>query len=358
MLYYFYSGFLFGLYCLLLEIFKVERKLTLLMPALISMAFFVGLREFHIGTDTLSYIEIYSYMPSIDEYLTNFQTGYHGNRMEWGFFILLSILKGLSFPPNLMLIAISLGSLVTLAIAYRRICPNYYLGVFIFTVSILFLTLQYNILRQGLATSFVILAFSNLIEKKKGYYLFFSLIAVSFHVIALVSFLIYPLKSFKWQRNYFILIVLAFIGFGLVDVLATLVFQLRNVNIAFWRVFLYLQNSSDQLSIFSWMLISTIVLILLCVFFVRDIRAKFPYIDIIITYTVIGMLCMLLTRELSMLSLRIGYMFFAVEPILVMALLTLIKNEIPKFIAIFVFATLILSKNIFITAQFLSPYSY
>jgi hypothetical protein len=70
------------------------------------------------------------------------------------------------------------------------------------------------------------------------------------------------------------------------------------------------------------------------------------------------MLGVLFTQQLSVLSLRLGYLFLAVEPILIMALCSLVKNEYPKYIAIFILALLVLAKNVFITAQFLSPYSY
>ena len=78
----------------------------------------------------------------------------------------------------------------------------------------------------------------------------------------------------------------------------------------------------------------------------------------IISFVFLGMLGVLFTQQLSMLSLRLGYLFLAVEPILILALFSLVKNEYPKYIAIFILALLILAKNVFITAQFLSPYNY
>lgn len=358
MYYYFIAGALFGLYCLLLEFFHVEKKITALLPALTLMSVFVGLRDFSIGTDTLNYVTIYKYIPTLGEYFTHFEAGFHGDRMERGFFILLSVFKSLYLSAHLMLILISCIALTVLAYAYKKIAPNYYLAIFIYTVSIFFFSLEYNILRQGLATSFAVLALSFLIEKRKLLYLFFVAIAASFHVIALLSLCLYPFKNFKWQRKYVAFAFILLVAFSFIDVLEALIFQLRKVSVIFWRVFLYFQDSTTELKIISWLLFSTMGLLLTCIYFVDDIRHKLPHIDVIISFVFIGMLGVLFTQQLSMLSLRLGYLFLAVEPILILALFSLVKNEYPKYIAIFIFALLILAKNVFITAQFLSPYNY
>jgi hypothetical protein len=344
------------LYCLALEVFRVERRLSALLPALFFMALFIGMRAFHIGTDTITYVEIYKYVPTITEYLLTFEAGFHGNRMEIGFFLMLSVFKWLTFPPNLVLFIVSFTSLSVLAYAYKKICPNYYLGIFVCSASILFFSLEYNIIRQGIATAFALLALSYLCEGKRLYFVMFTLLAASFHVIALLALFIYPLKRFKWQAKYLLYILPIFIVLGFINVLEVMVWPLRNISVVFWRVFLYLQDSGTALNVISWMLLSTILLISLCVYFVKEIREKYRHIDIILTFVVIGMFGVLFTHELSMLSVRLGYLFFAAEPILILALFSLFKDEYPKYIAIFSLTLLILAKNVFITAQFLAPY--
>jgi hypothetical protein len=173
-----------------------------------------------------------------------------------------------------------------------------------------------------------------------------------------LSLCVYPFKNFKWQRNYVFFAFFLLIAFSFIDVLEVLIFQLRKVSIIFWRVFLYFQDDAKNLQIISWLILSSMGLLLACIYFVKDIREKIPHIDVIISFVFLGMLGVLFTQQLSMLSLRLGYLFLAVEPILIMALFSLVKNEYPKYIAIFILALLVLAKNVFITAQFLSPYSY
>jgi len=356
--YYVLAGILFGFYCLLMEVFKVERKVLALAPALLCFSFFIGLRDFSIGTDTLTYVEIYKYIPTISEFLVDLSPGFHGNRIEWGFFILLSTLKELAVPPNLVLVLISFLSLLFFSAAFKHLSPNYFIGMFILTVTNLFLTFEYNIIRQGLATSVVMFALTRLVEKKYLAYFLLSLLAISFHVIAILSLLVFPFRNFKWQPKYLIFVFLTFIGLSSLDVLATVVFQLRHLSIAFWRVFLYLQNSVEELKIMSWMLLSSVFLIFLCILFVRKIRLNFKHIDFLLTFVTIGMFGVLFTHELSVLSIRLGFLFFAIEPALILALLTLLKDEWPKFVILFLLTSLVLMKNIFITAQYLSPYTY
>jgi hypothetical protein len=278
--------------------------------------------------------------------------------MEIGFFILLSLFKSFAVPAQVVLIFIAFISLSVLAYAYKKISPTYYLCFFIYTVSILFFSLGYNILRQGIAVSFVVLALSCLVEKRRFDFFLFIIIASCFHVIALMSLFVYPFKSFKWQRSYVFLACFLLVIFSFIDVLEAFVFELRKVSIIFWRVFLYLQNSSSELKVLSWLLLSSMTLLLVCIYYVEQIRIKYPHIDVIISFIFIGMLGVLFTQQLSMLSLRLGYLFLAVEPILILGLLSLVKNEYPKYLMIFILTLMVLAKNVFITAQFLSPYNY
>ncbi|MBU2972620.1 EpsG family protein [Pseudoalteromonas sp. C2R02] len=356
--YYVLAGALFGFYCLLMEVFKVERKVLALSPALLCFAFFIGMRDFSIGTDTLTYVEIYKYIPTITEFLGDFSPGFHGERIEWGFFLLLSTLKELSVTPHLVLVFISFLSLMFFAASFKHLSPNYFLGMFILTVTNLFLTFEYNIIRQGLATSVVMFALTRLVEKRYLAYFLLTMLAMSFHVIAILSLLVFPFRNFKWQPKYLLFVFFAFVGLSFLDVLAAVVFQLRHISIAFWRVFLYLQSSVEELKIMSWMLLSSVLLIFTCIAFVRQIRVNFKYIDFILTFVTIGMFGVLFTHELSVLSIRLGFLFFAIEPVLILALLTLIKDEWPKFVILFLLTSLVLMKNIFITAQYLSPYTY
>ena len=356
--YYIFAGILFGLYCLILELVKAERKVILLMPALILMAFFIGFRDFSIGTDTITYVQIYQYTPPLSDYLINFEPGFHAGRMEWGFFILLSILKEFLIPAKLALVIISFISLLFFAIAYKRLCPNYYIGILLLTVSAFFLSFEYNILRQGIAGGISMLALSYLITRQYIAYFACVLFAATFHIIALVSLAIFPFRKIQWQSKHFILVAIALTLAVFIDVISLVLLELKEVSIVFWRVYLYVQGNTSELKIISWMYLSTIVLISLSIYFVDHIRLKYQHIDIIITFVLIGVFGVLLTQDLPLLAIRLGFVFFIAEPILIMALFTLWKDELPKALLIYLFAILMLTKNIYITAKFMSPYFY
>jgi len=358
MQFYLFAGLLFGLYCLLLQLSRLERSALAVLPAIAAMALFIGLRDFSIGTDTLNYVEIYHYVPAFEDYIEDFRAGLHGDRMEIGFFLLLSLLKSIGFSPTAVLCTISFIYLYCVALAYKRLCPTFYLGLFVFSVTILFFSLGFNILRQGLASALVILALSYLAERRYFYYFVLSFFAMSFHVIAALGLLIFPFRHFKWQPKHVFLVLALFVCFSFLNVLSALVFELRHISVVFWRVFLYLTDSSTELRLVSWMYLSTVFLITLSIRFVDKIRPEYKQIDLIISFVTIGLLGVMFTQELSMMAVRLGFLFMIAEPILIMALLKLVEDDWVKYVAIFIFASLILVKNVYITAQFLSPYFY
>lgn len=350
-------GSLLCFYCLLLELYKVEKKVTALLPAFILLSLFIALRNTSIGTDTLVYAEIYHYIPNLEVFLATLEPGFHGNRMEWGFFFLLSSLKALGASFTLVLFIVSIATCIIFSIAYKKLSPSLYISIMILSVSMLFVTYQYNIIRQGLAASITILALYYLSEQKTKTFIFTIIIAACFHVIALLALLVLPIKNIKWQSKYIWLSMLLFGVLGTIGILEGLIFELRKINIIFWRVFLYLQKSNEELKFISWSILSSISLLLTAIYLVDSIREKYKKIDLVISYYFVGTVLILFTHQLSLLSLRVSYLFYAVEPILIVAILTTLKEEKPKYLLVCILAILILCKNILITAQFLTPYS-
>ena len=213
-------------------------------------------------------------------------------------------------------------------------------------------------MRQGIAGGFSLLALSYLSNRKYLWYLICVLVAASFHVIAVVSLAIFPFRNLKWDRKYLVFVAIGLVLAVFIDVISLVLLELKQISVIFWRIYLYVQSNTSELKVISWMYLSTISLISLSIYFVDSIRMKYQHIDLVLSFILLGMFGVLLSQELPLLAIRLGFVFFVAEPVLIMALLTLWKDEYPKAILVSLFAVLVLAKNIYITSKFLSPYFY
>lgn len=69
---------------------------------------------------------------------------------------------------------------------------------------------QYSAIRQGIATIIMYYAIINMIEGNFIKYIVASMLACTFHITAVVSFLLYPLKYIKFNKKNMVLFIVAF----------------------------------------------------------------------------------------------------------------------------------------------------
>lgn len=173
------------------------RNKWLFWGSIFFLILMAGLRDYSIGTDTMSYKEIFDYL--------------HQREPLWtGMNIVVKVLGG-NYTD--MLIVSSVLTMVPLGIAMRRSSVNpqyslfFYYGVFGYLNS-------YNGMRQFVAISFVMLAYTYY-QKNKIKCILLILIASGFHASAVIAFAIFLLPLVKFtKKNVFLLLPLTFcLGF-------------------------------------------------------------------------------------------------------------------------------------------------
>lgn len=166
-------------------IFLEERSLNrkaFWMPLLV-LVFFASLRSHLVGTDTGAYTA--NFRSALDPHYYYFR-----ENVEYGYQILEYSLLKLSHNYFWLFLTSSLIVVGCYLYTLKKISKDYFLSVFIF-VAFGFYLFYLNGLRQGLAMALVTLATPYLIDKKFLKYLFFIIIASSFHKTALIMILFY-----------------------------------------------------------------------------------------------------------------------------------------------------------------------
>lgn len=151
---------------------------------------FAGLRAYTIGTDTPTYKAVFQYLEPKEP-------------LWYGLNIIISSL-GLSYTS--LLIAASSLTMIPLAIAIKRSSINPQLSIFIYYGLFGYLN-SFNTMRQLVAVSFVLLAYTYC--KKKYKCIALIIVAVGFHYSAIVALLIFLIDRLRLNSS----IIYLFISF-------------------------------------------------------------------------------------------------------------------------------------------------
>lgn len=222
---YFFVAFLVVVSILSVEINKdyVKQqkygKILVFMPVFFLIPL-IGLRDYNVGTDTTNYYNIV--------WLTNESITFD---TEFLFSLLAKIIKYLGLGYSSFLFIIATIFILTNYIAIKRICNFYNSNIlyafFTYFSMFFFLSISINIVRQGISLSFLLLAYSYLINKSnKAKVIIAAIIATFFHVTALIPILIYfvSYNKYKILKNeyfyllYIVFVILSYLNIGLLDI--------------------------------------------------------------------------------------------------------------------------------------------
>ena len=179
---------------------------------ILALSFFYGFRSINVGTDTLSYNNIFYDIK---------QNFYFGVKFYEPLYVLLNVFcYSICGDFNFFLTIVGLIIFTNTIISINAISKNKLISYFCF-VGIGFYFQSFNIIRQWLALSFILVGLIFLLKKNKDYlFVVFVLIAFCFHKSALIAgvFLLFRNIKFEYKTFLFFLIGSSILIF-LVDLL-------------------------------------------------------------------------------------------------------------------------------------------
>lgn len=203
---------------------KLGRFLILL--PIIFLIPLIGLREFNVGSDTLSY--------HIILWLTDTSIDYSS---EFFFVLIANTLKYLNLSYGYFLFLIAFLFIFLIYIFVSKISIKYHSNAFFIFFAYMsmffFLSLGINIIRQGVSLALLLVAYSFFINRQsKLKIISFVLFSFAFHSSSLIPVLIFTLIIFSknvaiikdkyFYLIFFLFIVLSYLNFGLLDIAPTL----------------------------------------------------------------------------------------------------------------------------------------
>ena len=172
------------------------RRVTIALVVLF-LAFFAGLRDESIGTDTYNYVSWLSEMQSLED---SFMF-----RLEKGFAFIVLVGSLLSDGYAVYLLLISLVVVTFYLIPILKLVPRYEVAIFVF-ISLGFYTLFFNGARQGVAAAICFFAIPWLLERKAIPYFLTIAFAALFHKTALVALPLYFIAASRvgWRELFLV----------------------------------------------------------------------------------------------------------------------------------------------------------
>ena len=171
-----------------------KRKLYLLITAL-QLGLICGLRSANMAYDTGAYQEIFDDCPDTWQNIFKKSAIMH---IEMGFRVFCSIIKILGGNFQTMLLITSLFVMGSCCIFLYRHSKNVLLSVFII-ISFPYFYSSFDIIRHFIATSFLLLGYKYIVEKKPIKYMLFILMGCLFQTSALIFLPLYFLGKLKWN---------------------------------------------------------------------------------------------------------------------------------------------------------------
>lgn len=180
---------------------------TSILLILIALA---TLRGHSVGADTPTYLEYYTNAISLKYHLDGLK--------EFGFYYLIYLLRLVTDNQIVFFLLISFLTYIPLFIFLKKTSKNISLSLFLYIV-MGYYTQSFNIIRQSIAMSLILLAlyFLSLRSYKKS--IFFYVLATQFHFSAIALAIIYPIRFLKIKfANALIIMIISFmIGLYLVS---------------------------------------------------------------------------------------------------------------------------------------------
>lgn len=335
-----------------------EYRYLFMFPLFVLTAYFVGFRDISIGTDTLRYSEIYFDIQPLSNALAIGNFGFEAQRIEAGFVLLASVFREFDAGFQHFLFFLNFLTVSVIFYSYQRIDKNIApILVFLYTCTFTYFTLQYNIVRQGVAVAFCTLAFCYLLQNRRWPFLVLTLLGASFHSISILFLVVWPVRKFRWHPGYALVFIPLSIGVASVDFLQELTSLLSPYSVTVYRVANYMLTQAGEINLLSLSVVLDFLLIVYCIVDSKFLTKQSDYFNPVLTAFVIGFLGMLALHELKLLSLRYYYLFCPFEVItFYMALHRFTGRYLVKEVIVVSLGFLWLLKNVYVTAQFITSY--
>lgn len=209
------------------NLFQRKRNIILLNVLVMGVLFiYCAFRGEYIGADTPTYLSIYSSAFHLDNY-----------KNEYLFYSVIKWIRHLGYSAEdcqIVMAALTFFPLLMLFVK-KSVIPSLSIILFIIAVNGYYLE-TYNIVRQSVATAFLLWAYVMAVEKRWGYTIVFFIMAIGFHNSSLIYLPLFLLALYcKFSYKVVVIAIISSLlfafAFSSISFLTNIVDSLQGINI-------------------------------------------------------------------------------------------------------------------------------
>lgn len=235
---------------------KKKRKYFLII-ACAELIILTGIRGYSVGADTSVYLSALEYYKEMSKSEILHAKLVYPYDFEMGYFFLTKLCAFLNFSKTSFLFLISTIIYIPIfAVIYKRSSDPYVSVLTYFAFG--FFSYSLGIFRQMIALSIVICGIQYIKERKFFKYLFFIIIAMTFHSTALLALIIYFLYPVNWKVNMGISVFVSLISIPLGNLIINFMIKVMS------KYSGYLERKNTQGGSYLMLALFVILLILQC----------------------------------------------------------------------------------------------
>ena len=191
-----------------LEISNINRQSNriLIFLSWLILVIVAGTR-YETGADWNMYEAFFRETNSIGKFLMTGSTGLSTN-LEFGYFLLCSILKQFGLGIQFLFFIIVLFNITVITKALKHYTQYVVVGLFVY-YSLLYITVEFSLIRQALAASICFYAFRFVVSKEWVKYFLLVLIACSFHRSAVIMLPLYFFFKTRFNNTTLYILILS-----------------------------------------------------------------------------------------------------------------------------------------------------
>ena len=358
----FYVVFILLAFMIFLELTHNKRKYQNLsfFYVLTILVVFATLRSVGVGSDDKAYIDIYSQITSLFDCDSFFcEYNYSDLNVEYGFFFLLSIFSIFSKSHFLLFAGIALPAIYLKLKSIKFFTPYFGASALIY-FSYLYLAMELNAIRLGLATGIIFYAIKCFSEKKYWLFWLLYLLSISIHVSSVLMIIPIILIWLSPTRIHLILLSIVVILLSVVFDKSRMLELFNLVNFLSEKGNLY--SNADMynyaIPIYDLVNLKNMFISALCLAYFKELNEKYEYFKIAFVFFISATLLRLFLGDFAIVAGRSYAVLAMFDYIIIPMLAVYFFKRVWGFVVVIIYAFLLLSLNIFINNGFSGGVKY
>lgn len=307
---------------------------------------FAGFRELGVGSDDISYYNVFHKIPSLSNYIGG-KFELSNVRMEYGYVIINIIVRSFTDDYTYLFLSVALLSVGIASYNYYKLSLFPIMSLLLFFVHT-FLYRDMNQIRAAVAAAICLFSIVHITNRSSVKFYFVLLCASLFHLASLSMLLPYIVLKFNIDRKKALLCVSFSILLGSMSISSFILQYLPLLKSTITQSVINYSESekySSDLGLFNITNIKTLFIFLMLTIFYKKLQSKVSFFHVMYVLYMVSLCWRFAFNDFAIIAGRVATFFEIVEVILIPGFILLFNKRFFGKVIIVIYALLVLTLN-------------